>query len=219
MINRFTLALIALAAGAALSSASAQTKALPDTPPAGLAFATFGGGCFWCVESDFDKVPGVVATTSGYLNGRSKNPGYREVSAGGTGHVEAVRIVYDPKKVSYSQLLHVFWRTHDPLTANAQFCDHGDQYRPAIIVHTPQQKAAAEASKAQLQQSGVLKGRIVTGIENAGTFYEAEDYHQDYYKKNATKYKFYRWNCGRDQRVRQLWGDQAGGLPLPAAVR
>jgi len=210
----------ALAALPFAAPAYAQTQGLPDKPPAGFAFATFGGGCFWCVETDFDKAPGVISTTSGYINGRTKNPSYQQVSAGGTGHVEVVRIVYDPKKITYSQLLHIFWRTHDPLTANGQFCDMGDQYRAAIIAHDAEQRKQAEASKTALQASGVLKGRIVTTIENAGVFYAAEDYHQDYAKKNPTKYKFYRWNCGRDQRVRAIWGAQAGGFPLPpAAVR
>ena len=203
--------MIAAFALCGLASAQAQTQALPDTPPPGLAMATFASGCFWCTESDFDKVKGVVSTTSGYLNGRNKNPTYQQVSAGGTGHVEAVRIVYDPKIVTYERLLHVFWRTHDPLTANAQFCDHGDQYRPAILTHNAEQQRAAEASKAALEKNGILKGKIATSIETAQTFYAAEDYHQDYYLKNPTKYKYYRFSCGRAARVRAVWGAEAGG--------
>ncbi len=193
------------------SPASAQTQAVSDTPPAGMAIATFASGCFWCTESDFDKVKGVVSTTSGYLNGKNPNPTYRQVSGGGTGHVEAVRVVYDPKLVDYNRLLHVFWRTHDPLTRNAQFCDTGDMYRPAIFTQNAEQKALAEASRAELERSGVLKGKIVTSIEPAAIFYAAEDYHQDYYLKNPAKYKYYRWSCGRDARLTAIWGGEAGG--------
>ena len=205
------IAALGLAASGLMAPAMAQTQALPDTPPAGMALATFASGCFWCTESDFDKVKGVLSTTSGYLNGKIKNPSYQQVSAGGTGHVEAVRVVYDPKIVSYERLLHVFWRTHDPLIANAQFCDRGDHYRPAILTHNDEQKRAAQASKEALEKSGILKGKIATSIEPAATFYAAEDYHQDYYLKNPTKYRYYRYSCGRDARVKEIWGAQAGG--------
>lgn len=171
--------------------------------------AIFAGGCFWCVESDFDKVPGVISTTSGYIGGKTKNPTYKQVSAGNTGHAEVVKIVYDPKKVTYDRLLYIFFRTTDPLTANAQFCDYGDQYRNAIFYLNEEQKKAAEKAKTDLQKGNVLKGKIATTIEKATKFYPAEDYHQNYYKKNPTRYKFYRWNCGRDARIRQIWGDQA----------
>jgi peptide-methionine (S)-S-oxide reductase len=194
-----------------LAPATAQAQPVSDTPPPGMAIATFATGCFWCTEADFDKVKGVVSTTSGYLNGKVKNPSYRQVSAGGTGHVEAVRVVFDPSVVTYERLLHVFWRTHDPLTANAQFCDRGDQYRPAVLTHSDEQRHAAAASKAALEQSAVLKGKIVTAIEPAGTFYAAEDYHQDYHLKNPVKYRYYRFGCGRDARLRAIWGSEAGG--------
>jgi peptide-methionine (S)-S-oxide reductase len=171
------------------------------------AVATFAGGCFWCVESDFDKVAGVISTTSGYTGGRSANPTYKQVSAGGTGHTEAVQIVYDPARVSYEKLLEVFWVNHDPLTPNRQFCDGGNQYRAGIFYHDDEQKKAAESSKAKVIASGRFKQPVVTEIVAASRFYKAEDYHQDYYNKNPVQYKFYRWNCGRDQRLKQLWGD------------
>ena len=169
------------------------------------AIATFAGGCFWCVESDFDKVPGVVSTISGYIGGKVDNPTYNQVSAGGTGHTEAVEIAYDPAKVSYQKLLDVFWRNHDPLAKDRQFCDRGDQYRPAIFYHDEEQRKLAEASKKAVQEK--FAPRVVhTEIVKAGTFTKAEDYHQDYYKKNPVRYKFYRYNCGRDQRLEELWG-------------
>jgi peptide-methionine (S)-S-oxide reductase len=166
--------------------------------------ATFAAGCFWCVEADFDKVPGVVSTTSGYTGGRTANPSYEDVGRGGTGHTEAVEIVFDPAKVSYQKLLDVFWRNVDPLTKDAQFCDRGDQYRSAIFYHGEEQKRAAEASKATVQAR--LKQPVVTEIQPAAPFYKAEEYHQDYYLKNPIRYKFYRFNCGRDARLEELWG-------------
>jgi peptide-methionine (S)-S-oxide reductase len=171
------------------------------------AIATFAGGCFWCVESDFDKVAGVISTTSGYIGGKTPNPSYKQVSAGGTGYTEAVEIVYDPARVSYEKLLEVFWVNHDPLTPNRQFCDGGNQYRAGIFYHNDEQKKAAETSKAKVIASGRFKRPVVTEIVAAGQFYKAEDYHQDYYKKNPVQYKFYRWNCGRDQRLKELWGE------------
>ena len=168
--------------------------------------ATFAGGCFWCVESDFDKVPGVVRTISGYTGGLLKNPTYKQVSAGGTGHREAVQIFYDSKKVSYEKLLDIFWRSVDPTDAGGQFCDRGRSYETAIFANSSAQRRLAEASKQKLNKSGVLKKPIVTPIETAGVFYPAEDYHQDYYKKNPLRYKFYRYACGRDARVREVWG-------------
>ena len=168
--------------------------------------ATFAGGCFWCVESDFDKVPGVVRTISGYTGGLLKNPTYKQVSVGGTGHREAVQIFYDSKKVSYEKLLDIFWRSVDPTDAGGQFCDRGRSYETAIFANSPAQRRLAEASKQKLNKSGVLKKPIVTPIETAGVFYPAEDYHQDYYKKNPLRYKFYRYGCGRDARVREVWG-------------
>jgi peptide-methionine (S)-S-oxide reductase len=168
------------------------------------ATATFAGGCFWCVEADFDKVDGVLSTTSGYIGGTTVNPTYEQVVRGNTGHAEAVEIVYDPRKVTYEKLLDVFWRNHDPLVKNRQFCDRGEQYRPAIFYHDEKQRELAEASKAKSQVR--FPQPIQTEITKAGTFYKAEDYHQDYYLKNPTRYQFYRYNCGRDARLEQLWG-------------
>jgi peptide-methionine (S)-S-oxide reductase len=198
--------LLAFAMAAVLTTAlaHAQTK-----PPAGLATATFAGGCFWCMEGPYDELPGVVSTTSGYIGGQKKNPTYEEVSAGTTGHTEAVQVIYDPKKVSYQKLLDVFWRNIDPTTPNAQFCDHGTQYRSGIFFHDEEQMRLAQASRAQVERTKRFKEPIVTEITKASTFYPAEDYHQDYYKKNPLRYKFYRANCGRDQRLEQLWGKPA----------
>jgi len=176
----------------------------PGPQPAKQAVATFAGGCFWCVEADFDKVDGVISTTSGYTGGRVTNPTYQQVSAGGTGHTEAVKIVYDPAKVSYEKLLDVFWHNHDPLAKNAQFCDHGEQYRAGIFYHDEEQRRLAEASRQAVQKH--FKEPVQTEISPAGAFYMAEDYHQDFYMKNPVRYKFYRYNCGRDKRLEQLWG-------------
>ena len=180
----------------------AASDALADSQT--TATATFAAGCFWCVESDFDKVAGVMSTTSGYTGGQVKNPSYEQVSAGGTGHAEAVEIVYDPARVTYEQLLDHFWKNVDPLSAHRQFCDVGDQYRPAIFVHDDAQRAAAETSKARIQQR--FKQPVVVQIVAAGPFYKAEGYHQDYYKKNPVQYRYYRWSCGRDARLKDLWG-------------
>jgi peptide-methionine (S)-S-oxide reductase len=185
------------------------SAAPPVQSPAGSAVAIFAGGCFWCVESDFDKVPGVLSTTSGYIGGTVANPTYEDVSSGGTGHAEAVKIVYDPKMVTYEKLLYVFWRNVDPLTKEAQFCDYGTQYRSAIFYLDDTQKQLAEASKAALQPR--FKRPIVTEIVKAGPFYPAEAYHQDYYKTNPVRYKFYRYNCGRDARLDEVWGKEARG--------
>lgn len=184
------------------SPASAQST--------GTAKATFAGGCFWCMEPPFDKLDGVISTTSGYTGGDKPNPTYQEVSAGGTGHAEAVEIVYEPGKVSYERLLEVFWHNIDPLDAAGQFCDKGTQYRSAIFVHDEAQRRAAEASKKAIEQSEQLSGRIVTEIVPAATFYPAEDYHQDYYLKNPVRYRYYRYACGRDARLKAVWGDNAG---------
>jgi peptide-methionine (S)-S-oxide reductase len=170
--------------------------------------ATFAGGCFWCVESDFDHVPGVLSTISGYTGGHVANATYHQVSAGGTGHAESVEVTYDPSKVSYQQLLTYFWHHIDPTVKDRQFCDVGSQYRTAIFVHNEEQRKLAEASKKKVEAE--LKVPIYTQIVNAGPFYKAEQYHQDYYKKNPVQYKFYRWNCGRDQRIKQIWGAHKG---------
>jgi len=191
--------------------ASTRSSAALAASPAGTEVAIFAGGCFWCVESDFDKVPGVISTTSGYIGGKTANPTYREVSGGSTGHAEAVKIIFDPKVVSYDRLLFVFWRTVDPVTRDAQFCDYGAHYRTAIFSTNDVQRQKALASKAELEKSGKLKRPIVTEIVQAGPFYAAEDYHQDYYKKNPFQYNLYRFNCGRDARLEELWGKEAGG--------
>ena len=174
-----------------------------------LAVATFAGGCFWCVESDFDAVPGVVETISGYTGGTVDNPTYKQVTAGGTGHREAVQIRYDPKQVSYERLLHVFWRSVDPTDDGGQFCDRGESYQTAIFVGSEEERLLAEASREALEQSEVLDAPVVTPIEMAGAFYPAENYHQDYYTKNPVRYRFYRFSCGRDSRVQQVWGNEA----------
>lgn len=184
--------------------------AMPGFANAALAKATFAGGCFWCMEPPFDKLDGVVSTTSGYIGGHLKNPTYEAVSAGGTGHAEAVEISYDPDRVSYEKLLEVFWRNIDPTVRNRQFCDVGDQYRSAIFYHDANQRRLAEASRAALAGTKPFPQPIVTEIVAAGVFTPAEAYHQDYYLKNPVRYKFYRNGCGRDARLRELWGDKAG---------
>jgi peptide-methionine (S)-S-oxide reductase len=188
-----------------------SSDAAPAGDPPGTEVAILAGGCFWCVEADFDKVPGVLSTTSGYIGGRVANPTYRQVSAGTTGHTEAVRIVYDPAKVNFDRLLYVFWRTIDPVTKDAQFCDYGTQYRTGIFATSDAQLQKALQSRVALEKSGRLKRLIVTEIVRAGAFYPAEDYHQDYYKKEPLRYNLYRFNCGRDARLDELWGPEAGG--------
>jgi peptide-methionine (S)-S-oxide reductase len=185
------------------------SAAPPAAQAKGSAVAIFAGGCFWCVEADFDKVRGVLSTTSGYIGGTVANPTYEQVSGGDTGHAEAVKIVYDPAMVTYDKLLYVFWRNVDPLTKEAQFCDYGTQYRSAIFYLDDEQKRLAEASKAALQPR--FERPIVTEIVKAGPFYAAETYHQDYYKKNPVRYNFYRFNCGRDARLDKVWGKEARG--------
>jgi peptide-methionine (S)-S-oxide reductase len=172
--------------------------------------ATFAGGCFWCMEAPFDKLPGVLSVTVGYTGGGSKNPTYEQVSAGGSGHAESVRIVYDPHRVSYARLLEVFWHNIDPTVKDRQFCDRGSQYRSAIFFHNDAQHKVALDSKAALEKSKPFKGAIVTEIVPAAAFYPAEEYHQHYYKKNPIRYKFYRGGCGRDARLKELWGSSAG---------
>lgn len=194
-----TMALLTLAQ----SGAHAQTIA--------IAKATFAGGCFWCMQAPFDVLPGVISTTSGYTGGAKKNPTYQEVSSGNTGHAEAVQIIYDPKKVTYEKLLEVYWRNTDPTVKNQQFCDVGSQYRTGIFTHDEAQKKAADASKAALQKTKPFTGEVLTEITTASEFYPAEEYHQDYYKKQPIKYKFYRAGCGRDDRLKALWGNDAGG--------
>jgi peptide-methionine (S)-S-oxide reductase len=186
---------------------SGSTAADQATDGRRLETATFAGGCFWCMEEAADKVDGVISTTSGYTGGHAVNPTYKEVSAGGTGHTESVEIVYDPGKVTYTTLLETFWRNIDPTTPNRQFCDQGTQYRSAIFYHGENQKRLAEESKQKLEKSKPFKGSIVTEIVPASTFYPAEEYHQNFYQKNPIRYKFYKYNCGRAQRLQELWGN------------
>lgn len=195
---------------AAFAAAAPLARAQPSDAAPTVAKATFAGGCFWCVEADFDKIEGVLLTTSGYIGGRVAGPTYEQVSAGGTGHAEAVEVVFDPRKVSYAQLVEYFWRTVDPTVKDRQFCDVGSQYRTGIFVHDEAQRRVAEASRAALERTKPFKAPIVTEIAPATTFYPAEEYHQDYYRKNPIRYKLYRTNCGRDARLKQLWGEQAG---------
>ncbi len=203
------LAVVAACAGL-LAFAPTSSRAAEPAPGGATEVATFSGGCFWCMTPPFEKLPGVISVTAGYTGGDLKDPTYEQVSAGGTGHLESVQIVYDPQKISYEELLHVFWRNIDPVTANGQFCDHGEQYRTAIFYHGDEQKRLAEESKQRLEAAKRLPGPIVTEIRPAGVFYPAEEYHQDYYKKNPIRYKFYRWSCGRDKRLKELWGAEAG---------
>jgi peptide-methionine (S)-S-oxide reductase len=178
---------------------------------ASRAAATFAGGCFWCEETAFEGLPGVVSVTSGYAGGQAKNPSYEQVSAGSTGHAESVQVVYDPAQISYPRLLEVFWHNVDPLDAGGQFCDRGTQYRSAIFYANEEQRREAEASKSALEKDPRFRGRIATQIVLVGTFYPAEEYHQDFYKKNPLRYRQYRQGCGRDARLKQLWGEPTGG--------
>jgi peptide-methionine (S)-S-oxide reductase len=202
IIPALAAAAMALAAGAAVAQQDSATM-----PEDGHAVATFAGGCFWCMEPPFDELDGVLSTISGYTGGSTVDPTYQEVSAGGTGHAEVVQVTYDPAKVTYEQLLDVFWPNIDPLDAGGQFCDRGDSYRTGIFVHGEEQRRLAEESKQALVDSHRFAQPIVTEIVEAGPFYPAEDYHQDYYQTNPVRYKFYRWNCGRDQRLTELWGE------------
>lgn len=172
--------------------------------------ATFAGGCFWCMEAPFDKLPGVISVTSGYSGGDTRNPTYEQVSAGITGHAEAVQIVFDPAKTGYARLLDVFWHNIDPLAKDRQFCDSGTQYRSAIFYHGDIQKQLALQSRSALEKSGKFKQPIATEVTAAGAFYAAEEYHQHYYKKNPLRYSYYRTACGRDRRLKELWGPAAG---------
>ncbi len=205
MMIRKLLALLLVALGIGLGPVAAAqgTKAAPLKTA--TAKAIFAGGCFWCVEEAFDKVPGVIATTSGYTGGHTKNPTYEQVSADNTGHAEAVLVEYDPGKVNYQKLVDVFWRNIDPTQRNGQFCDHGSSYRSAIFYLDDEQRRIAEASKSALLKSKPFRGEIVTEITRASEFYTAEDYHQGYYQRNPIRYKFYKTGCGREARLKQLW--------------
>ena len=203
----FGRALAAIIFFGAAIAAHAQAAKPAD---AAYAKAIFAGGCFWCMEPPFDKLDGVISTTSGYTGGGVKNPGYEQVSSGRTGHAEAVQILYDPKKVTYEKLLDVFWHNVDPTVKDQQFCDVGSQYRTGIFYANEEQKRLAEDSKAQLEKTKPFKAAVVTQITAAGEFWPAEEYHQDFYIKNPLRYKFYRSGCGRDARLKDLWGDKAG---------
>lgn len=203
--------LIQLTAALALFAGSAHAQTSNSAPPAGetsgTASALFAGGCFWCSESDFEKVPGVIEVESGYTAGRTQNPSYEQVSAGGTGHTEAVRVIYDPKKVSYPQLVDYFWRTIDPTVKDRQFCDAGTQYRSGIYWQNDAERQVAEASRDKLLKSARFPV-IYTEVIAASTFWPAEEYHQNYYKKNPLRYSYYRASCGRDARLAQVWGEK-----------
>ncbi|MEE9380884.1 MAG: peptide-methionine (S)-S-oxide reductase MsrA [Hyphomonadaceae bacterium] len=202
---------LAAATVAFMSSAGAEDKPI-EFAPTETAEAIFAGGCFWCVESDFDKVDGVLETISGYTGGTLDNPTYKQVSYEDTGHYEAVKIVYDPATVSYNELLDYFWRHVDPTDADGQFCDRGESYRTAIFVGSENERVQAAASKATLDGSGVLEAPVVTPVITASEFYAAEDYHQDYYTKNPIRYRYYRNACGRDRTIRRVWaGENAEG--------
>lgn len=190
--------------GEAMSAAEARSR--------GLALATFAGGCFWCMEPPFDALDGVLSTTSGFMGGEERNPTYQQVASGATGHAEVVQVLYDPETVDYQRLLFVFWRNIDPTTADRQFCDRGAQYRPAVFFHDAEQRRLAEESKQELEQQGLFPSPIVTEITAAGDFWPAEEYHQGYYRKNPSRYRAYRRRCGRDARLGELWGKEAGGL-------
>lgn len=185
----------------------ATPPVLAQGQPSGIATATFAAGCFWCTEEAMDKVPGVISTVSGYMGGSKKNPTYREVSSGSTGHTEVVQVTYDPSKVSYERLLEQFWLNHDPTVIDRQFCDVGSQYRPTIFWHDTDQKRLAEASKVKWEKAKKFSQPIQTPIVAATEFWPAEDYHQDYYKKNSVRYKYYVTGCGRYARLDNLWGD------------
>lgn len=208
--NYMIAAVVGLAAAA--FAFLAQTGNSQENAPAVVASqedAVFAGGCFWCTEADFDKVPGVLQTISGYTGGTISNPSYEDVTSGTSGHYESVRVIYDPSVVSYKQLVEYFWRTIDPYDARGQFCDKGSSYKTAIFVQTDEEREIAEATKAEIAAENDLPTPVATEILDQETFWPAEDYHQDFYKKNKQRYTFYRTRCGRDQRLEQIWGEDA----------
>ncbi len=206
MRKYYTAIALLLPAALAFTIAQAETTVKASTDGDGYTVATFAGGCFWCMEHPYDELDGVISTTSGYTGGSTKNPTYRQVSAGITGHTEAVQVKYDPSKVTYQELLKVFWQNIDPTTPDRQFCDKGSQYRPGIFYHDGDQKRLAEDSKQRIKATKTFPEPVVTEITQAAEFYPAETYHQDYYLKNPLRYKLYRRGCGRDRRLEQLWG-------------
>ena len=208
--SALSIALLILAVFAACGQSMAQNTSVvsnKQTEPV-VGVATFAGGCFWCTEADFDKIPGVISTTSGYIGGTVINPTYEQVSAGKTGHVEAVQVRFDPAKTNFAKLLAAYWPTIDPLTPNRQFCDSGTQYHSVIFYHNADQRQQAEASMAALVSSGHFTQPIVTELLPATEFYPAEVYHQDFHIKNPIRYKYYRYRCGRDARLKQVWGSK-----------
>ncbi|HEY7529034.1 MAG TPA: peptide-methionine (S)-S-oxide reductase MsrA, partial [Candidatus Deferrimicrobiaceae bacterium] len=202
--------LLSFVAVGTIAEGSESKMKTAEAPAGKFEKATFAGGCFWCMEAPFDSLPGVVSVMSGYTGGSVKNPTYKQVSAGGTGHAEAVQIVYDPARIGYDKLLDVFWHNTDPTVADRQFCDVGHQYRPGIFYHNEEQHRLAVKSKETLEKTKPFKGPILTEIVPAGEFYPAEEYHQHYYRKNPIRYRYYRASCGRDNRLKELWGDAAG---------
>jgi peptide-methionine (S)-S-oxide reductase len=206
------VSLLAILAFAAIVTkvGGARSETTPAATDGKRAVATFAGGCFWCMQPPFEKLKGVISTTAGYTGGWKKDPTYEEVSAGTTGHAESVQVIYDPTRITYQKLLEVFWHNIDPVAVDRQFCDTGRQYRSAIFYHDETQHKLAEESKKALETLGRFHRPIATEIVKASTFYPAEAYHQDYYKKNPIRYKFYRFSCGRDKRLREVWGKDAG---------
>ncbi len=204
-----TTALVLIVA-TALGAGNDSMNKTTDTASGNREVATFAGGCFWCMEEPFDSLPGVISVTVGYTGGTVRNPTYEQVSAGGTGHAEAVQIVFDPSGTGYDKLLEIFWHNTDPTVRDRQFCDKGSQYRPAIFYHGEEQRRLAERSKKELERTKPFREPVVTEITPAGEFYPAEEYHQHYYRKNPVRYKFYRAGCGRDRRLKELWGKSAG---------
>lgn len=200
-----SLGIVALAACGAASSQETKPDDQPRAQAGQTAAAVFAGGCFWCVEADFEKLPGVIEAVSGYTGGHTENPTYKQVTRGGTGHYEAAEIIYDPAQISYAELVEYFWTTIDPTDNGGQFCDRGDSYRPAIFADAGQLETAKNSLE-MLEKSGKLNSPVRTPVLKAGPFYNAEDYHQDYYKKNPVRYKYYRNGCGRDNRIKQVWG-------------
>ena len=200
--------LLLLALGLFIMPALAANQTNIPSPDQHNEIAILAGGCFWCMEPPFDKIDGVISTTSGYTSGHKENPTYKEVSAGITGHTEAIQIIFDPNKISYAKLLEVFWRNIDPVAVDRQFCDRGTQYRSGIYYRDTVQEQAAKQSLQKLQQNKPFEGEITTEIAAATTFYPAEEYHQDYYIKNPLRYKYYRYSCGRDKRLSELWGEK-----------
>ena len=207
ILNNFRWTLLTLLLIFAGSWVFAEKMQAVDEANGQTATAIFAGGCFWCMEPPFDKLEGVITTISGYTGGNTEGPTYKQVSSETTGHYEALEVTYDPSKIDYETLLNIFWHNVDPLDPSGQFCDKGQSYRTAIFFNNDEQKQQAESSKQKLIDANIFQQQVVTEILEAKTFYPAEDYHQDYYQKNPLRYKYYRFSCGRDERLEELWGD------------